>query len=334
MTAHGAGERERPRIVVARDIPESVVERLRTVGDVVLNDIDRELFGAELRDTCAGAAGVLTSGVERIDRAFFDAVGPQLRIVANLGVGYDNVDIGAATARGVIVTNTPDVVTDDTADMALALMLAAARRVGEADRMIRRDGTWVASLGFMLGARVTGATLGIIGFGRIGQAVARRARGFGMRVRYASPRAAPKAVDRELEAAHCSIAELIETADFISLHCPLTEQTRHLIGAAELSRMKSTAILVNTARGGVVDDQALAEALHRGVIAGAGLDVFEREPHVERRLIECESAVLVPHLGSATRDTRMAMCDLAADNVILVLSGQSPRTPVLTARRG
>lgn len=328
MTAAAPDTGARQRIVVTRYIPEAVVERLRAVGDVVLNEPDRQLTDEELRAACAGASAVLATGLDRIDEALLDAAGPQLRVVANIAVGYDNVDVRAAAVRGVVVTNTPDVLTDDTADMAFALLLAAARRVAEGDRMIRRVGPWTWTPTFMLGARVTGATLGIVGFGRIGQAVARRARGFGMSVRFASRSAAPEAVERELAATRCPLEELLETCDFVSLHCPLTERTRHLIGAAELRSMKPTAILINTARGAVVDERALAAALRDGVIAGAGLDVFEREPHVERLLLECGSAVLVPHLGSATHDTRAAMADLAAENVILTLTGRPPRTPV------
>ena len=323
----------RPPIAITRHLPEAVVARLRAVGELRLNEPDRQLTGAQLRAACAGAAAIVATGLDPIDAELLDAAGAQLRIVANVAVGYDNVDVEAAAARGVVVTNTPDVLTDDTADMAFALLLAAARRVAEGDRMIRRGEPWTWTPTFMIGARVSQATLGIVGLGRIGQAVARRAAGFGMRVLYASRRPAPAEVERELGATRCPLEELLERSDFVSLHCPLTEGTRHLIGAAELRRMKPTAVLVNTARGAVVDERALAEALRDGEIAAAGLDVFEREPHVERLLLGCESAVLAPHLGSATDATRGAMAALAADNVERVLAGRPPLTPVAAAAR-
>lgn len=318
----------RPRIVLTSAVHKRFVERLTEHGDVVVVASTGEPSRASLVAACAGATALLVVGGEAIDEAVLAAAGPQLRVIANIAVGYDNVDVDAASARGVVVTNTPGVLTDDTADMAMALILATARRVVEGDRLIRRREPWRPAPGFMLGRSVSGAELGIVGFGRIGQAVARRARGFGMRVRYTSRSAAPAATEMELDVTRCSLEQILEGADFVSLHCPLTEETRHLIGAAQLAQMKPSGILINTARGPVVDERALAEALRDGVIAGAGLDVFEHEPAVDTRLLACESAVLVPHLGSATAGTRIAMAELAIDNILSVLVGKDPLTPV------
>jgi glyoxylate reductase len=254
---------------------------------------------------------------DRIDAALMDAA-PRLRVIANVAVGYDNIDVGAATARGICVANTPDVLTEATADLAFALALAAARRLGEGERLVRSGGWRGWELGQLLGQDVWGRVMGVIGLGRIGRAVARRARGFGMDVLYTQPHEAPG------EAGFVSFDELLARADVVSLHCPLTAETRNLIDARALARMKPTAILVNTARGACVDEAALAAALERRQIFAAGLDVFADEPRVHPGLVASEHAVLAPHVGSATTTTRRRMAELALGAARAVLDGERP----------
>jgi glyoxylate reductase len=316
------------RIVVTRRIPEPAIELLHGAGDVWLSPHDRPLETGELHEAVAGADGVVTLLHDRVDDAFLDAAGPGLRIVANVAVGYDNVDVGACAARGVVVTNTPGVLTEATADLAFALILMATRRLGEGERLIRAQTPWSWSMFFMLGSGIQGKTLGIVGLGKIGQATARRARAFGMEIAYSGRRRASTEAEAEVGARFLSFEELLGAADVISLHCPLSAETRHLIDAAALDRMKPTAFLVNTTRGPVVDEAALAAALRGGAIAGAGLDVFEREPEVHPDLLGLENVVLIPHLGSATVETRTAMGVLAARNVVAVLAGEAPLSPV------
>ena len=258
-----------------------------------------------------------------VDGALFDAA-PRLRVVANHAVGYDNVDVAAATERGIVVTNTPDVLTDATADLTFALILAAARRLGEGEALAR-SGAWTGwAPDQLLGQSIAGRTLGIIGFGRIGQAVARRAAGFDMEVVYSAPRDV-----RSTVAAHrVELAELLAASDVVTLHCPLTPATRHIIDGEALARMKPTAVLVNTARGPCVDEGALAAALERGTIAAAGLDVFEKEPSIHPGLLASRKVVLAPHLGSATLEARGGMARLCAEAVAAVLAGRRPAHPV------
>jgi glyoxylate reductase len=316
------------RIVVSRRIPEPAIELLQGAGDVWVSPHDRPLEAGELHEAVAGADGVVTLLHDRVDDAFLDAAGPGLRIVANVAVGYDNVDLLGCARRGVVVTNTPGVLTEATADLAFALILTATRRLGEGERLIRAQTAWSWSMFFMLGSGIQGKTLGIVGLGKIGQATARRARAFGMEIAYAGRRRAQAEVEQELGARFLSFEELVGAADVVSLHCPLSAETRHLIDAATLDRMKPTAFLINTTRGPVVDEAALAAALRDGAIAGAGLDVFEREPEVHPDLLGLENVVLIPHLGSATVETRTAMGVLAARNVVAVLAGEAPPTPV------
>jgi glyoxylate reductase len=254
-----------------------------------------------------------------VDAALLDAA-PRLRVVANHAVGYDNVDVAAATARGIAVSNTPDVLTDATADFTFALILAAARRLGEGE-LLARGGAWLGwAPDQLLGQSVANRVIGIIGFGRIGQAVARRAAGFAMKILYASPCEAEDFPD----ARRVELGELLATSDVVTLHCPLTAATRHIIDAAALERMKPTAVLVNTARGPCVDEEALAAALGRGVIAAAGLDVFEKEPSIHPGLLASRKVVLAPHLGSATLEARGGMARLCAESVAAVLAGRRP----------
>ena len=283
-------------------------------------DVDRfEGEGAmphdELVARIAGKQALVSTVTEAVDRAVIDAA-TSLRVIANVGVGYNNIDVAAARARGIIVTNTPDVLTEATADFTMALMLAVTRRLGEGERMVRR-GAWKGwALDQLLGMQLGGRQLGIVGPGRIGRAVGQRAEAFGMTVVHAA-RSGGMPLDR-----------LLSTSDVVSLHVPLTPETRHLIGQPELARMKRTAFLINTTRGPVVDEAALAWALKNHLIAGAALDVYEREPEINAELLTMENVVLAPHLGSATMETRTAMADLAARNAIAVLTGQPPLTPV------
>ena len=312
------------RIIVTRGIPEPALERLREAGEVEVSGADRALEPEELHALVAGAEGVVTMLHDRVDGAFLDAAGPQLRVVANVAVGYDNIDVDAARDRGVIVTNTPGVLTDATADLAIALLLAVTRRLGEGERLIRADTGWAWAIDFMLGTSLQGKTLGIVGYGAIGRATANRARAFGMEIAYHQRREADDAGDATL----LPLDELLASSDAVSLHCPLTPQTRHLIDRDALRQMPSSAYLINTARGPIVDEAALVAALAGGVIAGAGLDVFEEEPKVHPGLLGLDNVVLVPHLGSATVETRTAMADLAARNVAAVLAGRSPITAI------
>ena len=316
------------RIVVTRRIPEPAIELLQEAGDVWVSPHDRPLATDELHAAVAGADGVVTLLHDRVDDAFLDAAGSGLRIVANAAVGYDNVDVPACARRGVVVSNTPGVLTEATADIAFALILMATRRLGEGERLIRARTPWSWSMFFMLGSGIQGKTLGIVGLGKIGLATARRARVFGMEIAYAGRRRAPADVETELAARFLPLDELLAQADVVSLHCPLSAETRHLIDADALGRMKPSAFLVNTTRGPVVDEAALADALRAGTIAGAGLDVFEREPEVHEALLDLENVVLIPHLGSATVETRTAMGVLAARNVVAVLGGGKAVTPV------
>ncbi len=316
------------RIVVTRLIPEPALELLHAAGDVWLSPYDRPMTPEELYAAVAGADAVVTLLHDRIDDAFLDAAGPGLRVVANVAVGYDNIDVPACARRGVVATNTPGVLVDATADLAMALILVSTRRLGEAERMVREGGTWSWSMFFMLGTGLQGKTLGIVGLGQIGSATARRARAFGMRIVYAGRGRADVAVESELDATMLDLDELLATADVVSIHTPLSDATRHLIDARRLGLMKPTAHLVNTSRGPVVDEAALAAALRAGTIAGAGLDVFEREPEIDPGLRGLENVVLIPHLGSATIETRTAMGVLAAENVAAVLAEKSPVTPI------
>ena len=313
---------------VTNRLPGSAVEMLREAGEVRLDERETALPRAQLLELVAGVDAVLTLLHDRVDAELLDAAGPQLRCVANVAVGYDNIDLGAAAERSVVVTNTPAVLDDATADLTLALLLAATRRVVEGDRLVRSGREWNWGMSFMLGSSLRGKLLGIVGLGGIGRRVAERARAFGMEIAYHSRHPAPAEVTSALAAERMPLERLLAEADVLSLHCPLTPETHHLIGASELEAMKPSAVLVNAARGPVVDERALAEALAAGQIAAAGLDVYEHEPRVEAGLLELDNVVLAPHLGSATVETRTAMAELAARNAISVLGGQGPLTPV------
>jgi lactate dehydrogenase-like 2-hydroxyacid dehydrogenase len=313
----------KPKVLVTREVFDETLDYLGAHCEVESNQQDVPLDAAALSRRLAGKDGVMCCLTDRVDAALLEACG-QLRAVANIAVGYNNIDVAACTARGVMVTNTPGVLDDSTADLAWALMLATARRLTEVESYIRR-GEWTGwRLKQWLGIDVHHATLGIIGMGRIGQAIAKRATGFDMRVLYCNRRRVPADVEKRLNATHVSKEDLLAQADFVVLQVPYTPETHHLIGAAELRRMKPTAILINSTRGGVVDDAALVDALKAGTIRGAGLDVFENEPKLHPGFLELKNVVLAPHIGSSTEATRRAMAMTAARNLVAALTGAAP----------
>ena len=317
---------DRANVLVTRPIMEGPLATLRERCDVTVHVNEFGIPREELLEVAAGRDAIITMLTEKVDAKFLVAAGPQLKIIANHAVGFDNIDLAACSAAGVLATNTPDVLTETTADTAFALLMTAARRVGEGERFLRGRNPWIWGPLMMLGQDVHHKTMGIVGFGRIGQAVARRARGFGMKVIYSDAIQLPPEVEAETGAERREIDQLLEEADFISIHTNLTSETRHLFGAEQFKRMKETAVLVNSSRGPVVDESALADALESGEIFAAGLDVFEREPDIEERLLQLENVVIIPHLGSATIDTRNAMGDVAVANVFAALDGKRPPT--------
>ncbi|MHB8458604.1 MAG: 2-hydroxyacid dehydrogenase [Candidatus Limnocylindrales bacterium] len=320
---------DRPRVFVARRIPERGLTPIRDTCEALVWEDELPPSRADLLAGVAGRDGILTLLTDRVDSELLDAAGARLRVVSNYAVGYDNVDVAACTARGVAVGNTPGALTETTADFAFALLMAAGRRIPEGDRFVRtgRWRTWGPLL--LLGADIHGATLGIVGFGRIGQAVARRASGFGMTVLYHNRTPVPEETERALGVTRVDLDELLARADFVSLHVSLTAETRGLIDAARLRSMRPTAILVNTARGPVVDQRALYEALRDGVIAGAALDVTDPEPIApDDPLLSLDQCLVVPHIASATHATRGRMAEMAAANLIAGVRGEPLPTPV------
>ncbi len=315
------------RILISRHVFPEAIDILEAAGDLQYNDSSDGLSAEELRAAVRDKQALVCQLTDRIDAALMDA-GKELRVISNVAVGFDNIDIPAATERGIVVTNTPGVLTDTTADLAFTLMVAAARRICEADRFLRA-GRWQQwEIDMMTGHDIHGHTLGIFGLGRIGQGMARRAGGFDMRVIYHDVERATPEQEREWGIEFVDRDTLFQDSDFLSIHVPLNEHTRHAVGKDEFALMKPTAVLVNTSRGPVVDEKALADALEQGQIASAGLDVFEAEPLVEPRLLELENIVVVPHIGSASIKTRTRMCTMAAENTAAVLSGQRPPNPV------
>ncbi|MBN1344948.1 MAG: D-glycerate dehydrogenase [Phycisphaerae bacterium] len=316
-------------VAVTRRIPRNGIELLRGECDrVEVNPNERSLTQAEFLAMIAGRDGVLTELINRIDDEAFDAAGPRCKVFANCAVGFNNVDLAAANRRGIVITNTPDVLTETTADLAWALIMASARRIVESDTFLR-SGQWDGWGPMQFhGHDVHGATLGIIGAGRIGTATARRSIGFDMKVLYYDASGMANAELDRLGGRQVGLDELLAESDFVSLHVPLTDQTHHMIGQAELARMKPTAHLINTSRGPVIDEAALVSALGDHVIAGAGLDVFEKEPAITPGLTDLDNVVCLPHIGSASGATRAKMAELAATNLLAVLKGQRPPTPV------
>ena len=316
------------RVVVTGRIPETALENLRAKHDVIAWESEGSISREELLRRVAGADAIVSLLTERVDAELLDAAGPQLKVVSNVAVGYDNIDVPACTERGIIATNTPGVLTEATADIAFGLILMATRRLGEGERLIRAGQPWKWGMFFLLGSSLQGKTLGIVGMGGIGIATARRAKAFGMEIVYQSRSEIDPAIAAELGARRVELDELLAISDVVSLHCPYGPNTHHLIGPEQLAAMKDTAYLVNTARGPIIDEAALATALRENQIAGAGLDVFENEPKVHPWLLELENVTLVPHLGSATVETRTNMAVLAATNTLAVLAGEQPPTPI------
>jgi len=312
-----------PRVFVTRELLGRAHRMLGyALGpwDVVAYGEDQVIPREELLKGVAGAEAILCMLTERMNAEAFDAAGPQLRCVSNFAVGYDNIDVAEASRRGIAVFNTPDVLTETTADLAWTLILGVQRRVLDAEQFLRA-GKWTSwSPRLLLGRDVHGKTLGVFGLGRIGRATVRRAQGFNMRVLYHNRTRLPEAEEQQLGLAYVDKAALLAESDIISIHCPMSPETRHAIGASEFAQMKKSAILINTARGPIIDEAALAEALHAGTIAGAGIDVFEKEPTIHPRLLDAPNALLLPHVGSATEETRAAMAELAAENLISFLN--------------
>jgi glyoxylate reductase len=316
---------ERALVVIARQIPAAGLELLKARFDLAQGPPGVER--SELEQRVRGASAIVADPTVPIDGRLLDATGPSLRIVANFAVGYDNVDLDACRRRSVIVTNTPDVLTNATAELTLALMLAAARRIGEGERLLRA-GRWTGwDPGQLLGRELSDSTIGIVGIGRIGGRVAELLRGFDARLVYFSRRRRPE-LESRLRIEHVPFHELIAEADVVTLHLPLNEETHHLIGAEALARFRPGAILINTSRGGLVDSSALVDSLRAGRLGAAALDVFEHEPAVPPELAGLDNVVLTPHIGSATARARDAMARLVAENVISVLDGGPPLTPV------
>jgi glyoxylate reductase len=312
----------KPKVFVTRPLPVAALQALAEAYALEVRPQDAPMPAEELAAACRDAVGLLAAGVRVTEEVLKQA--EHLRAISNTGVGYDNIDVAACTARGIPVANTPGVVEEATADLTFALLLGLARRVAEADNFIRQ-GRWQEWRWTMLaGADVHHKTLGIYGFGRIGQAVGRRARGFSMRILYYQRHRAPEALERELAASFVDRQTLLREADFLSLHVPLTRETHHALGARELELMKPTAFLINTSRGKVVDEGALVEALEQGRIAGAALDVFEHEPHLHPALSGKLPTLLTPHIGTSTAETRFRMAQRAAENLAALLEGRRP----------
>jgi glyoxylate reductase len=315
-----------PKILITRRLPSAVLSKLEAAAEIDLYTGDGAIPAEELRARIADKDALISLLTDAVDRSVVDAA-PNLKVIANVAVGFNNIDIPYALSRGVVVTHTPDVLTESVADFTWALILAITRRLAEGERVVRR-GAWKGwALDFMLGTELRGKQLGLVGVGRIGRAVAARASAFGVRVAFT------EVFETTVDGAEAmSFDRLLTTSDVVSLHVPLTPETHHLIDKRTLARMKRSAFLINTARGPVVDEEALAWALQQHLIAGAALDVFENEPAVHPDLLTLENVLLVPHLASGTTETRTAMAELAADNVLAVLQGRPPVTPVPVVR--
>jgi len=319
----------RPKVVVTRELTDGVMHRMGELFDATLNQEDRALTRAELEGAVADADVLVPTITDRIDSDLLAKASPWLKLIANFGVGVDHIDLHAARERKILVTNTPGVLTEDTADMTMALILSVPRRLGEGEKLIRAgqwDG-WKPS--GMLGHRVNGKILGIIGMGRIGRAIARRANGFGIRVIYHNRHRLPEGVEAELGARFADLDTLFSQSDIVSVNCPHTPETHHLVNAHRLSQMRPDAYFVNTARGDIVDENALIEALEQGRIAGAGLDVYSGEPNVDPRLLKLSNTVLLPHMGSATYEGRAAMGEKVIANIRAWTDGHRPPDQVL-----
>ena len=323
---------KKPLVVVTRKLPDVIETRMMELFDTKLNLDDHPLSKAELIEAVRQADVLVPTITDRIDAAILSQAGPNLKLIANFGTGVDHIDLASARSRGVSVTNTPGVLTEDTADMTMAMILAAARRLGEGERLMR-GGTWAGwSPTFMLGHRIWGKRLGIVGMGRIGQAVARRAKAFGMSIHYHTRKRAHPDVETELEATYWeSLDQMLARMDVITIHCPHTPATFHLLSARRLKLLAPHAYVVNTARGEIVDENALTRMLARGELAGAALDVFEHEPAVNPKLVELDNVVLLPHLGSATLEGRVDMGEKVIINIKTFADGHNPPDRVLAS---
>jgi glyoxylate reductase len=319
----------RPKVIVTRELTDGVMRRMEDLFDAALNREDRGLTRAELEAAVADTDILVPTITDRIDADLLAKASPRLKLIANFGVGVDHIDLHAARERKILVTNTPGVLTEDTADMTMALILSVPRRLGEGEKLIR-SGQWDGwKPSGMLGHRVNGKTLGIIGMGRIGRAVAKRAQGFGIRTIYHNRHRLPESIEAELGARFVELDVLFTQSDIVSINCPHTAETHHLVDAHRLSQMRSDAYLVNTSRGEVLDENALIEALESGRIAGAGLDVYVNEPHVDRRFLNLANTVLLPHMGSATYEGRAAMGEKVIANIRAWVDAHRPPDQVL-----
>lgn len=322
---------EKPKVIVTRRWPEEVEEELKALFDVELNEDDHPMSVTELQEALRCADAVLPTVSDKITAEVLSAEPLRAKILGNFGVGFNHIDLDATKARGITVTNTPDVLTDCTADTTMTLLLMVARRAGEGERHVRSKSWTGWRPTHMLATKVSGKTLGLVGMGRIAKAVAKRAHfGFGMNIIFYDPYPPPKDVVAALEARPCeTLEDVFKDADVVSVHCPAGKETHHLINAERLALMKPTAFLINTSRGDVVDEKALVKALQDGTIAGAALDVYENEPQVSKELLTMENVVLFPHLGSASRETRIAMGMRALENVKMFFAGETPRDKVV-----
>ncbi|MGH6902649.1 MAG: 2-hydroxyacid dehydrogenase [Geminicoccaceae bacterium] len=325
--------RRKPRVVVTRKLPEAIETRMMELFDTRLNDSDTPLTKAALIEAIKSAEILVPTVTDRVDSSILAHANPELRLIANYGTGVDHIDVEAAYARGITVTNTPGVLTEDTADMTIALILAVSRRLVEGERLAR-SGEWSGwGPTSMLGHRITGKRLGILGMGRIGSAVARRARGFGLAIHYHNRRRVPEALETELEATYWeSLDQMLARMDIISVNCPHTPATFHLLSARRLALLRPTAIIVNTSRGEVIDEAALTRMLRNRQLAGAGLDVFEHEPAINPQLRELDNVVLLPHMGSATIEGRIAMGEKVVINIKTFVDGHRPPDRVLPSQ--
>lgn len=322
MDRESSKQMRRPKVLITRPIQQSVIEKISEHCDVQVHSVDEPMPAELLAAAMSDLDGVMPAGV-RISQEII-AAAPRLRVVSTISVGYDNIDVEACNRRHILVTNTPDVLTEATADLAFALMLAAGRRVAEGDRYVR-GGHWMHwEWNCLWGTEMHGRTLGLYGFGRIAQATARRARGFSMRILYHARHRVSASVEKEFAAEFVDRETLLRQSDFLSLHVPLTPETRHSISAAELALMKPSAFVINAARGPILDEEALVQALRAGRLAGAGLDVFENEPRVHPGLMAMDNVTMLPHVGSATAETRLRMALLASENLLAALRGERP----------
>jgi glyoxylate reductase len=322
--------KKKPLVIVTRKLPDAIETRLMELFETRLNPDDKPLGAAALIEAVKAADVLVPTVTDRVDSRILSQAGPKLKLIASFGTGVDHIDLDTARHRGIIVTNTPGVLTDDTADMSMALVLATARRMGAGERLVR-EGKWTGwSPTSMLGGRLMGKRMGIIGMGRIGQALARRARGFGLAIHYHNRKRVHGEIERELEATYWeSLDQMLARMDIVSVNCPHTPATYHLLSARRLKLMKSTAIIVNTARGEVIDENAMVRMLRAGELAGAGLDVYEHEPQVNPKLLELDSVVLLPHMGSATLEGRIEMGEKVLINIKTFADGHKPPDRVL-----